>query len=123
MPANLSQLSQSSLQDYTDCERRFQLRYLDRLAYPAEESEPALENERHMREGELFHRLVQQHLLGIPVERLSGLANTASLLRWWENFSNDPTLAGFLATPGLEFSPRVHSPHRLGGSACWPNMI
>ena len=33
--------SQSSLQDYMDCPRRFQLRYLDRLIYPAAESEPA----------------------------------------------------------------------------------
>ena len=37
----LNTLSQSSLQDYVDCARRFQLRYLDRLSYPAIESEPA----------------------------------------------------------------------------------
>ena len=38
--------SQSSLQDYVDCRRRFQLRYLQNLAWPALQSEPALENER-----------------------------------------------------------------------------
>ena len=101
MATTLTHLSQSSLQDYTDCPRRFQLRYMDRLAYPAEESEPALENERHMQEGEYFHRLVQQHLLGVPVERLSGLANTANLARWWANFSNDTALLGLFGTPGL----------------------
>lgn len=78
--------SQSSLQDYADCPRRFQLRYLDKLIYPAAESEPALENERHQQEGQFFHRLAQQHVLGIPAEKLAKLANTPNLGRWWESF-------------------------------------
>lgn len=78
--------SQSSLQDYADCPRRFQLRYMEGLNYPAVETEPALENERHLREGQFFHRLAQQHLLGIPADKLARLANTADLERWWENF-------------------------------------
>ena len=82
----LTTLSQSSLQDYVDCARRFQLRYLDRLSYPAIESEPALENEKHLLEGEYFHRLAQQYLVGIPAEQVSKLANTPNLQRWWENF-------------------------------------
>ena len=67
--------SQSSLQDYADCPRRFQLRYLDKLIYPAAETEPALENERHLLEGQLFHRLAQQFILGIPIDKLNPLAN------------------------------------------------
>ncbi|HEU0048340.1 MAG TPA: PD-(D/E)XK nuclease family protein [Nitrososphaera sp.] len=86
MPAMLTTLSQSSLQDYMDCARRFQLRYVDRLSYPAIESEPTLENEKHQQEGEYFHRLVQQYLIGIPAEQISKLANTENLQRWWENF-------------------------------------
>src|SRR4026209_2421041 len=82
----LNTLSQSSLQDYVDCARRFQLRYLDRLSYPAVEAEPALENEKHQQEGEYFHRLVQQHLIGIPLEQITKLANTPNLQKWWENF-------------------------------------
>ncbi len=82
----LTTLSQSSLQDYVDCARRFQLRYIDRLSYPAVESEPALENEKHLQEGEYFHRLAQQYLIGIPSEQVSKLANSANLQRWWENF-------------------------------------
>jgi hypothetical protein len=39
------QFSQGSLQDYVDCRRRFQLRYLDQLAWPAVEAEPLLEHE------------------------------------------------------------------------------
>ncbi len=78
--------SQSSLQDYSDCPRRFELRYLQQLQWPAVESEPALENERRQQEGQLFHRLAQQHLLGIPAEKLTPLASTPNLHRWWENY-------------------------------------
>ena len=78
--------SQSSLQDYTDCPQRFKLRYLDRLIYPAAETEPALENEKHLLEGQGFHRLAQQQLLGMPSEKIEKLANTPNLQMWWRNF-------------------------------------
>ena len=65
------QYSQASLQDFVDCRRRFQLRYLQRRPWPAVESEPVLENERTMREGAECHHMIQQNLLGIPAERLS----------------------------------------------------
>src|SRR4026208_224765 len=84
----LSILSQSSLQDYMDCARRFKMRYLDRLSYPAVEAEPTLENEKHLQEGEYFHRLVQQHLIGIPADQIAKLANTPNLQRWWESFKS-----------------------------------
>lgn len=90
----LNSLSQSSLQDYNDCQRRFELRYLQQLAYPAIETEPALENERHQREGEYFHRLVQQYFLGIPVGQIERLANTENLQRWWRNFQDFRGLDG-----------------------------
>jgi CRISPR/Cas system-associated exonuclease Cas4 (RecB family) len=86
MPVELTTLSQSSLQDYHDCPRRFELRYLEQLSYPAIETEPALENEKHQQEGEYFHRLVQQSLIGIPAEQIGRLANTPNLQRWWGNF-------------------------------------
>ena len=90
----LTTLSQSSLQDYVDCAQRFKLRYLDRLSYPAVETEPTLENEKHQQEGEYFHRLVQQHLIGIPAEQIAKFANTLNLQRWWENFQNSTDLTG-----------------------------
>src|SRR5512138_3099720 len=98
-PFQLTTLSQSSLQDYLDCAQRFKLRYLDRLSYPAVETEPALENEKHQQEGEYFHRLVQQHLIGIPAEQIAKFANTPNLQRWWENFQRD--LAGLKDVTGL----------------------
>src|SRR5215211_7028844 len=82
----LTTLSQSSLQDYMDCARRFKLRYLDRLSYPAVETEPSLENEKHQQEGEYFHRLIQQHLIGISAEQIGRLANTPNLQRWWSSW-------------------------------------
>ena len=100
IPAKFT-FSQSSLQDYADCPRRFQLRYLNRLLYPAAESEPALENERHQQEGQYFHRLAQQYLLGIPAEKLARLANTPNLHRWWENFVNAKDLTGLRDLSGL----------------------
>lgn len=78
--------SQGSLQDFVDCQRRFQLRYLDRIAWPAVEVEPILENERHLEQGALFHLMVQQQLLGVPVARLTAMAQDEDLARWWRNY-------------------------------------
>jgi CRISPR/Cas system-associated exonuclease Cas4 (RecB family) len=78
--------SQASLQDYADCPRRFQLRYLLRVAWPALEAEPALESERHLQQGSAFHRLVHQHVVGIAPERLAGMLTDADLRRWWDNY-------------------------------------
>ncbi len=82
----LAMLSQTSIQDYADCARRFKLKYMDMLKYPAIESEPVLENERKQQEGQFFHRLVQQYLLGLDKEMLGRLAGGPNLDRWWQNF-------------------------------------
>lgn len=112
----LTTLSQSSLQDYVDCAQRFKLRYLDRLSYPAAETEPTLENEKHQQEGEYFHRLVQQHLIGIPAEQIAKFANTSNLQRWWENFQNSKDLSGLQNRSGLYPESTLSAPlgkHRL----------
>ena len=106
----LTTLSQSSLQDYVDCARRFQLRYIERLSYPAIESEPALENEKHLQEGEYVHRLAQQYLIGIPSEQIGKLANTPNLQRWWENFLNATNLLGFKNLTGLYAEATLSAP-------------
>ena len=112
----LTTLSQSSLQDYVDCAQRFKLRYLDRLSYPAAEAEPTLENEKHQQEGEYFHRLVQQHLIGIPAEQIAKFANTSNLQRWWQNFQNDKDLSGLRGRSALYPEATLSAPlgkHRL----------
>ena len=85
LPADF-QFSQGSLQDYVDCPQLFQLRHLLGLAWPALEAEPPLENERRMKQGVAFHRLVHQHALGIASERLSSAVIDADLRRWWHNY-------------------------------------
>lgn len=82
--------SQSSLQDYSDCPQRFHLRYIQQLKWPAVESEPALINERRLQDGRLFHRLVQQHLIGVPPQNLSRLVSSPDVQRWWENYQAHP---------------------------------
>ena len=78
--------SQSSLQDYVDCKRRFQLRYIEKLAWPAIESEPVLQHELFMQHGKLFHQLAHQYLIGIPAERLVETIADDQLMTWWERF-------------------------------------
>lgn len=105
--------SQSSLQDYADCPRRFQLRYLQEINWPAVESEPAALAELRQEEGRRFHRLVQQHLLGMPAERLAELANTPNLRRWWDNWlSAELGLDGFRLHTELALSAGLAG-HRL----------
>ncbi len=105
--------SQSSLQDYSDCPRRFQLRYIEQLHWPAVETEPVLENEHRQIEGQTFHRLVQQQLLGLPSEKLSRLANTPNLERWWANYQFfDLIPSGYTQYPELSLSCPIGE-HRL----------
>jgi hypothetical protein len=85
-PLNSFNFSQGNLQDFVDCPRRFELRYLRRLAWPAVESEPVVENERRKLLGERFHRLVQQKLLCLPEERLEIRAEAGELADWWQAF-------------------------------------
>ena len=87
------QFNQGKLQDFVDCRLRFYLRHVQRLEWPALQSQPALENEQHMQRGALFHRMAQQTLLGIPAERLVNMLDDEQLRVWWANFNHDRTLA------------------------------
>ena len=78
--------SQSSLQDYADCPRRFELRYLRRLEWPAIDAEPSLEVEARQEEGLEFHRLVHQYFVGISPQELEKTAQSSHVQGWWANF-------------------------------------
>ena len=107
------QLSQGSLQDFVECRRRFELRYLRHLAWPALQSEPALEFERFVQQGERFHRMLQQQLLGVPEERLSAMAQDPDLRRWWDNylrFYANPEGLGALAQGGRQVETTLSAP-------------
>jgi CRISPR/Cas system-associated exonuclease Cas4 (RecB family) len=79
--------SQASLQDFVDCRRRFQYRYILGVRWPALPAEPPQSVDQLLKLGNEFHRLVHQHQLGIPVERLSAIAeNNPELRVWWKNY-------------------------------------
>ncbi len=79
------QFSQSNLQDYVDCPRRFELRYLEQRAWPALQSMPVIEQERHMQQGHRFHQMVHQHIVGLVPEQLEPQEDT-DLEQWWHSY-------------------------------------
>jgi CRISPR/Cas system-associated exonuclease Cas4 (RecB family) len=85
LPADFH-FSQGSLRDFLACPRRFQLRYIERMVWPAVEAEPYLEREAHLKRGALFHRLAEQKLKGIPSNALAPLAQASGLTEWWTAF-------------------------------------
>jgi hypothetical protein len=104
LPKNF-QFSATNLQDYVDCPRRFQLRYLLQIAWPAPEAEPISEQERHGRLARDFHRLVHQHLLGLPTEILSASVHDPDLERWWKAYlAYVPTFGEAQAIPEIGLS-------------------
>ena len=78
--------SQYNLQDYVDCPRRFQLRHLLHLEWPAIQTAPVIEQEKGMGRGTLFHRMVQQVVNGIPPEAITKRITDPLLLTWWTAF-------------------------------------
>lgn len=87
--------SQTSLQDYVDCPRRFQLRYLQSQVWPAVQVEPVLDYERRVLRGSRFHRLVERHQLGLEVDLLTDLvADDLELDRWWRAYLDFDMLHG-----------------------------
>jgi hypothetical protein len=80
------QFSASCLQDFADCPRRFYLRYGLGLAWPPLVTEPAREREQHLLRGSAFHRMVQQHLSGVPADCLEKFAQSGALLPWWSSY-------------------------------------
>jgi len=84
------QFSQSSLQDYVDCPRRFQLRYVLNQPWPAVESEPLADRERLVELGRRFHQMAQRHTVGLTIEQIALSAQDSDLARWWRNYCNVP---------------------------------
>lgn len=114
------QFSQASLQDYQDCRRRFELRYLDRLPWPAIETEPVLENERSMQKGAAFHHLVHQHQIGLPVERLSAQIKDEELSDWWQRYLD--SVAEVTSLPG-DSPVRIYPEQLLAASLAGHTLL
>jgi hypothetical protein len=88
--------SQGNLQDFIDCRRRFQLRYLKRISWPAAVTEPLQENERRLLLGTQFHHLIHQYLIGIPAEKISAMLHDEELNSWWINFLSSNSKDNYL---------------------------
>lgn len=78
--------TQNNLQDFKDCPRRFQLKYLLKTAWPAPVSEPLEENEHLISLGTNFHRMAHQYFLGIPEDNISRWIINDDLRLWWTSF-------------------------------------
>jgi hypothetical protein len=113
LPPNF-RFSQSSLQALVDCLRMFQLRYIQRVAWPAPLAEPVDDYEDMQIQGQAFHHLVHQSLLGIPAEYLTRSAESnARLAGWWRNFlEKAPDLQDFKIYPEISISTPFGN-HRL----------
>ena len=77
-------LSRTKLAAFLACQRRFDLRYLQRLPWP---DAPLSEQSALVQgRGQQFHQLLERHFLGLPVE-LNGIGD--SVVRgWWLAFQN-----------------------------------
>jgi len=103
--------TQGSLQDYADCARRFELRFIRRMRYPALETQQPLHFEKRTRRGARFHKLVQQHLLGVPAEALTtSLADDEDLAGWWRSY----LARGLSGLPVQRFSEITLQTHLAG---------
>jgi PD-(D/E)XK nuclease superfamily len=78
--------SQSALQDYADCARRFELRYVRDVRWPALETQSVLEHEAQTQKGQSFHHLVHQHALGVPAAALEATIEDEELRAWWQRY-------------------------------------
>ncbi len=75
--------SQTSLQDWMQCRRRFQYLHIQRMPYPAPITADQIEYERHAEMGDRFHRLVHRHLVGIDADVLAAHIHDEQVRAWW----------------------------------------
>ena len=78
--------SQSNLQDFKECPRRFQMKVIDNISWPAAYLEPLSQVEQATNLGNKFHQLSQQFFSGINPDNLLRTISNPDLKIMWENF-------------------------------------
>jgi hypothetical protein len=81
-------LSRTKLETFLTCQRRFTLRYRQKMAWP--EQPLPLQSERLLQQGKLFHQLIERHFLGVPVEPL---VDDDRVRTWWRLFQHSEMAA------------------------------
>ena len=89
LPAGF-RFSQSNLIDYGECKRRFLLRYVKDIDWPAPVTSAADEYEAAIERGQRFHHLVHQDALGLDVSDTVEGSEDAQLKHWWRNYQHRP---------------------------------
>jgi CRISPR/Cas system-associated exonuclease Cas4 (RecB family) len=82
--------SQASLQDYADCPRRFQLRYVHGVRWPTARDASIVEWELGVQRGIDLHRLAHQHTVGIPAAVLAETSEAENVRGWWQAYLASP---------------------------------
>ena len=79
--------SANNLQNYVDCPRRFELKYLLKQGWPALVSQPVQKLEEKMAMGSEFHHLTHQFLEGLPAALLCQFITNVQVLEWFDHFT------------------------------------
>lgn len=78
--------SSQSLQDYVECQRRFALRSIQKLDWPAEESSPYLAFEQFRQKGNQFHACIDQYFHHVDPKAIESRITDDELRQWWDSF-------------------------------------
>lgn len=99
--------SSNNLQDYLECQRRFQLRSMDHLVWPAVQVEPIKEYEHMVEQDAKLHKILHQHSNGVSEEQISqSIQYNEELQIWWKNYLSslkDGTLRMISQSDNLRF--------------------
>lgn len=86
LPAGF-QYTQSKLQDFMDCPRRFQLKYLEGQRWPAPVTIPQEKFEAAMQRGQRIHQMIERHQSGVSLPILKkSIVGDDNLERWLSRY-------------------------------------
>jgi hypothetical protein len=98
--------SQSCLQDFMDCPRRFDYKYIQKLRCPALQSEPYLEMEKRTEMGVAFHKMVYLSQMGFPYQIMQNQMGS-QLEEWMTRYSNSTLIGSLPSKKYMEFSLQI----------------